>query len=205
MKLELSTGIVTVRCGWNAAARCIQSLTVGIVIKTERLELVQLSREETLARIAAMSVEDRKQLSPAWLALIENSRTAESWIDGFKIVERAGGTTVGSCGFKGPPDSDGTVEIAYGLAPEFQGKGFASEAAAALVSYAFSHEQVRLVRAHTLPEANASGKVLTKCGFGRVGDYIDPDDGMVWRWEQSREQTMPIPLQSTGTPPRKSL
>jgi [ribosomal protein S5]-alanine N-acetyltransferase len=180
------------------------SLAVGIVIKTERLDLVQLSREETLARMAAMSPEDRKQLSPTWLALIENSEASELWIDGFKMVERASGTTVGSCGFKCPPDSDGAVEIAYGLAPEFQGKGFATEAAAALANFAFSHDQVRLVRAHTLPEVNASGKVLTRCGFRRVGDYMDPDDGLVWRWERSRERTTPAQSQSTATPPRKS-
>ena len=34
-----------------------------------------------------------------------------------------------------------------------------------------------------LPEANASGRVLAKCGFRRVGEVIDPDDGVVWRWE----------------------
>jgi RimJ/RimL family protein N-acetyltransferase len=50
--------------------------------------------------------------------------------------------------------------------------------------YAFASGQVRVVRAHTLPELNASARALTKCGFKRVGEVVDPEDGLVWRWEK---------------------
>jgi len=56
-----------------------------------------------------------------------------------------------------------------------------------LVSYAFSNSKVRVVRAHTLAEANASTRVLAKCGFQRIGEVVDPDDGLVWRWEKHDE------------------
>src|SRR5712691_8234207 len=97
---------------------------------------------------------------------------------------RGNDAIIGSCGFKGPPGADGTVEIAYGVAPDHQGKGYATEAAEALVSYAFSSGLVRIVRAHTFSEANASTRVLTKCGFRRIGEVVDCDDGLVWRWEK---------------------
>jgi RimJ/RimL family protein N-acetyltransferase len=76
------------------------------------------------------------------------------------------------------------VEIAYGVDPEYQGNGFATEAAAALTNYAICSKLVRVVRAHTLPEKNASTRVLLKNGFTNHGDVIDPDDGPVWRWER---------------------
>jgi RimJ/RimL family protein N-acetyltransferase len=41
-----------------------------------------------------------------------------------------------------------------------------------------------LIRAHTLPEMNASCRVLEKAGFKRLGEVIDPEDGLVWRWER---------------------
>lgn len=47
-------------------------------------------------------------------------------------------------------------------------------------------EEVRLVCAHTLPEENASTKLLTKCGFHKVGEVVGPDDGLVWRWEKAK-------------------
>ena len=81
---------------------------------------------------------------------------------------------------------EGVVEIAYGIDPDHQGRGYATEAAAALVEFALATDTVRLVRAHTLPESNASTRVLTKCGFEHIGEHIDPEDGLVWRWERGR-------------------
>lgn len=110
------------------------------------------------------------------------------------MVHHSSSVVVGQCGFKGPPTAEGVVEIAYGVAPEHQGKGYATEAAEALTNYALSHERVRMVRAHTLPETNASTRVLMKCGFQNVGEVMDPEDGLVWRWEKGKANTGP------GTP-----
>ncbi len=32
-------------------------------------------------------------------------------------------------------------------------------------------------------QENASTRVLTKCKFKWVGEVMDPEDGLVWRWE----------------------
>ena len=153
--------------------------------QTKSLILTPLTREEVRAQVDQMDARDKKELSPAWLALLEGSAEADPWIHGFRLVRRIDHCVVGTCGFKGPPGADGTIEIAYGIAPEHRGKGYATEAATALVTYAFAIGSVRLVRAHTLPKPNASTRVLGKCGFKFVGEVIDPDDGLVWRWETS--------------------
>ncbi len=62
------------------------------------------------------------------------------------------------------------------------------ESTKALAAYAFEDDLVRLVRADTAPPANASTKVLTKCGFEFTGEVVDPDDGQVWRWELPRHR-----------------
>lgn len=152
-----------------------------LVIQTARLRLVLESTEAVLARVAGMSPADRAEVSPDWLARVR-SAPPSPWTHGFALVERAAGLVVGSCAFKGPPDADGTVEIAYGVAPDYQGRGFAKEAAAALVEFALD-AGARRVRAHTRPESGASGRVLAACGFERVGEVVDPEDGPVWRWD----------------------
>ncbi len=52
-------------------------------------------------------------------------------------------------------------------------------------NFAANDPRVQLIRAHTRPEANASTRVLRKCGFVHIGEIIDPEDGPVWRWERS--------------------
>ena len=136
-----------------------------------------------------MSATDKVDLSAEWLSLLASATSADPWILGFNMLHRDTNVVVGQCGFKGPPAPDGVVEIAYCVEPDSQGNGYATEAAHALVQYAFHHKEVQLVRAHTLPEANASTRVLTKCGFRNIEEVIDPEDGPVWRWEQQRNAT----------------
>jgi [ribosomal protein S5]-alanine N-acetyltransferase len=152
-------------------------------LQTKNLKLVPQTRDDVIAYVQELNADEMAQVSAAWLALVDESNFIDPWIHGYSMLDRATGGVVGTCGFKGPPGEDGLVEIAYGVAPEHQGKGYATEAAAALVKYAIESGQVRAVRAHTLPKSSASVRVLTKCGFRQVGEVLDPDDGPVWRWE----------------------
>ena len=153
-----------------------------LVVESERLDLVLESTESVLSRIEALSPADRAEVSPEWLVRMRSSAPSP-WTHGFAMVERASGATVGSCAYKGPPDVEGVVEIAYGVEPAYRDRGFAKEAAAALVDYA-TQAGVRLVRAHTRPENGASARVLESCGFACLGEVVDPEDGLVWRWER---------------------
>jgi [ribosomal protein S5]-alanine N-acetyltransferase len=125
-----------------------------------------------------------KDVSPQWLAALERATAADPWTYGFALVHRETGMVIGNAGFTGPPDARGMVEIAYGVVPLHQGHGYATEAANALVTWAERNGRVRIVRAHTLPETNASTRVLEKCGFSRIAELVDPVDGLIWRWEK---------------------
>lgn len=169
-------------------------------LDTQRLTLLLCAPEYLLAlidgperfqQVVGMPIADglhefykSSDVSPTWLAALRASTTPDPWLHGFFVVHRESRSVIGSAGFKGPPDSAGMVEIAYGIAPGFQGQGYATEAAAALVRYAFASGTVRQARAHTLPESNASTHVLRKCGFQFIGTAVDPEDGPVWRWER---------------------
>lgn len=92
-------------------------------------------------------------------------------------------TLIGTCGYVGPPDESGMVEIGYEIAENYRRMGLATEAANLLVEHAFTHSAVKTVRAHTLQAENGSVGVLKKLGFQKTGESIDPDEGPVWRWE----------------------
>ena len=150
-----------------------------------------LFRSRYLGFFETVNPSEKAEISPDWVARVRAATSADPWVHGFILVHQASGAVVGRCGFKGPPSAEGEVEIAYGVAPEHQGKGYATEAADALAAYAFSCSAVRLVLAHTLPESNASSRVLTKCGFKCVGEVQDSEDGLVWRWEKTGATSTP--------------
>lgn len=122
--------------------------------------------------------------SPDFFAQLRDTTTPDPWKFGFAILHKIDNLMIGMCGFTGPPDAGGVVEMAYGIAPPFQGKGYATEAAGALVEFASRDPRVRTICAHTLPEANASTHVLEKCGFRKTGEIIDSENNRVWRWEK---------------------
>ena len=112
------------------------------------------------------------------LAALENGVPARWWTHLF--VHPADRALVGMGGYTGPPEN-GAVEIGYGIAPAYRGRGLATAAAAELIARAGA-AGVRTVLAHTLAQANASTGVLQALGFTRTTE-IDSEDGLIWRWE----------------------
>jgi [ribosomal protein S5]-alanine N-acetyltransferase len=93
------------------------------------------------------------------------------------LIERATQTVVGDAGFKGLP-TDGVVEIGYSVIPDRRRRGYASEAAAALVGWAGDQEHVESVIAACDRENVASIRTLERLGFARTG--MDGDE-IRWR------------------------
>lgn len=151
-------------------------------IETQRLKLVLQTPEEVERMIAALPEDQRSQVSPDWLARMRALKHPDPWVHAFRVMQLDTQSIVGTCSFKGPP-RDGVVEVAYAIEPEHEGRGYATEAAQALVSFASASHEVCVIRAHTLPDGAASKRVLIKCGFRYVGDIVDPEDGIVSRFE----------------------
>jgi len=180
--------------------RAHESGKTAPAIETERLSLFPNSAQLVLALIedpqryeelggfpAATGLKEfftSDDVSDDFLTSLRAPSDPDPWRFGFAVVDRQQRSVIGAGGYKGPPDPMGMVEIAYGVVPSFQGQGYATEIARALCEYAVENGSVRLLRAHTMPEPNASTKVLKKNGFEFVGEVDDPEDGRVWRWER---------------------
>lgn len=158
-----------------------------------KLEELLRDVEGGLCGLCSNGREVRDFLSPVMQQSLDFHRRVASpppW-HGYLGVKSDAKRLVGVCGFKGKPSAMGEVEIAYGTVPGFEGRGHATGMAAALVAIAFKSPEVRRVVAHTLPECNASGRVLQKVGMTNVGEVMDPEDGKVWRWEIRRPKPPP--------------
>jgi ribosomal-protein-alanine N-acetyltransferase len=100
------------------------------------------------------------------------------WIGYLALSE---GSIVGTCAFTSPP-REGKVEIAYFTFPGFEGRGLATAMAEALIDIARQTDATVEITAQTLPEPNASHRILRKLGFELFRTVDHPDDGKVWEW-----------------------
>lgn len=80
-----------------------------------------------------------------------------------------GARIVGGCGLS---LLDGDVNLGYWIAVADQGRGYATEAARAVLSLARALGHERVVASHHIDNA-ASGRVLEKVGFVRTGRVVE--------------------------------
>lgn len=149
--------------------------------------LASLDSPEAFRRVAGSEVGEHLDLArevvEMTVDLVRDGDMEPPW-GGYLVVSPDSNGVVGAAGFKGGPGADGAVEIAYYTFPAFEGRGIASAAAVRLVELAGESADVRAVVAHTLPERNASCRILEKTGFRYEGEVLDPEDGPVWRWRR---------------------
>jgi ribosomal-protein-alanine N-acetyltransferase len=126
------------------------------------------------------------EVSTGYLVMLRSSTEPDVWLHGFALLDRNESLVVGNTAFIGPPNDAGVVEIAYAVVPSFEGRGYGTQAAGVLTEFAFADERVTTVIAHTLPDENASTRILRKNGFAFAGGLEHPEDGLIWRWEKRR-------------------
>jgi len=108
-----------------------------------------------------------------------------AWFAPCAFVENRLDQVIGTGGFKGSP-VDRRVEIGYGIAEPYRGRGFATAAVCELLQMAFSDPAVAEVYAETAADNASSRRVVEKAGFRHLGRRATDADGIVDRWLVSR-------------------
>ncbi|OZI08773.1 GNAT family N-acetyltransferase [Siphonobacter sp. BAB-5385] len=168
------------------------------MIETSRLRLLAcdltlweavLAGNNVLSQVIGANVPRRwsenTDAFPAFYQQVKKDPSLEKW-GAHLIIYRPENLLIGSCGYKGQPNDQGVVEIGYEIKISHRDRGLATEAANALVDYAFTFPEVHTIVAHTHAEENSSAKVLGKVGFQKKTEVLDPEEGSLWRWELTR-------------------
>lgn len=154
-------------------------------LRTERLVLVPQTRDAAAALLAG---------TDSGLPLAEGYPHADTF-DALRMFVEFGGPedggwfvtlaqddrVIGDCGTHGWVDEDGRVEIGYGLAAPFRGRGFGTEAVRALADWVAGQPEVRVVSASVEVGNEPSRRLLERLGFVLEGVR----DGH-WRFERPR-------------------
>jgi len=168
-------------------------------IRSARLDLVLLPRRWLEAYVAGRSTPDLGFDDPhdvlggslGLVALrveqIATDPCQEPWLLRMMVLrpDAAGarGEAVGYANFHAPPDERGMVEIGYQVVAHLRGRGYASEAAAAMWQWAAEHGAT-VLRASIAPSNAPSLALVQRAGFHHVGQQFDDVDGLELLWER---------------------
>ena len=138
------------------------------MIQTQRLTIHPASDAEMHDLIARTEDEGLKLAYTEMLTMALENPQHRQWYTAW-FIEAPDGTRLGELCFKGL-SGDGTAEIGYGILPDFQNRGYATEAVKAVTGWALSQPGVKYVTAETEADNLASQKVLLNCGFLATGE-----------------------------------
>lgn len=167
-----------------------------MIIETRNLKIIPCDKEILKSAIEGNEILARKinvNVPENWtvfgidsiqysLNKLTESEEETNWWTYFPIHKKDN-LLIGSGGYKGKPTIEGIVELGYEIAPNYRNRGLATEMNKGLIENAFKDERVKSIIAHTLGQDNPSTKVLKKCGFKKVEEINDPDEGIIWKWK----------------------
>jgi RimJ/RimL family protein N-acetyltransferase len=101
------------------------------------------------------------------------------WVQ-FTVEDRTDGALVGDVGLSPADGEAGVIKVGYTIDPRFQRRGYATEAVAALVDYAFATLDADIVRAYAGTENAPSIRVMEKVGMRLIERFRGSDGEETW-------------------------
>ncbi len=96
----------------------------------------------------------------------------------FAITDKQSGRLYGAIALSNHPQYK-NGEMAYWIGEQYWGKGYGTEAAKAMIEFAFSEKNYHRVYARYFKSNPASGKIMEKCGMdyeGTLKDHVFKND-----------------------------
>ncbi|CCN34691.1 putative 1-acylglycerol-3-phosphate O-acyltransferase (modular protein) [Vibrio nigripulchritudo SO65] len=151
-------------------------LTIRPVVPEDKEDLLGYLSNPNVAQYLPDGIYDEAKVD-AWLVeQLETSPVA------YSLIENKSGTAIGHIHFH-PTFNDYTYEIGWVIHPDSQKKGYAFEAAKALMEHGFAKMNIQRIVATCQPENTASYQLMEKLGMRREGHFkqcIQRSNGEWW-------------------------
>ncbi len=160
-----------------------------ILYQVTSLQLSTLLEGSKCIKIDGLLLPQNEEIAPRFLLEFVSDRLNQDpenhfwWLPRLIVVNRL---IVGMISFKNPPDSNGSVEIGYGIVPSQQRHGFATQAVNLLVKEGFSRSEIHMIVAYTATSNLASWRVLEKNQFVKDKRTINRENEEVLFWRKMR-------------------
>jgi RimJ/RimL family protein N-acetyltransferase len=145
----------------------------SLFLAGQTIQLRTIEEEDT--EFLQQTLNDPKVRSSLAATLPRNREQKLDWIesrgdnDGAVLLIQVGAESVGTVALNPPNEVWGVAEIAYMVAPDHWGNGYATEAVELICGYAFEERRLNKVYAAPFSTNTASCRVLEKVGFTEEG------------------------------------
>jgi RimJ/RimL family protein N-acetyltransferase len=109
--------------------------------------------------------------------MLERPETAV-WLARAMVLRSEGRPMVGHIGFHGPPAIVGRAELGYTVFAPYRRRGFAREAALAMMAWAGREQGITQFFVSVSPENGPSLAMAASLGFVKIGEQMDDEDGL---------------------------
>jgi [ribosomal protein S5]-alanine N-acetyltransferase len=171
-------------------------------LSTPRLSLVALNLEHAsgvfafagdaeVSRLVAWPCHEDIEASRRYLASCMIGYARGGYYE-WALERRTDQTFIGTCGFGEIDLARSVADINYTVSRPYWGRGYATEAASAVMQFGFVWLGLRMIEANAFPENIASQRVLAKLGMQPTeAAHMSQDSGAsrpvcVWRIERER-------------------
>ncbi|MEZ4834085.1 MAG: GNAT family N-acetyltransferase [Caldilineaceae bacterium] len=172
--------------------------TTVAAIQTQRLRLVSMTPAFLEASLTGRSADASTLLGadicPDWfdeqwlmrlrLDDLRGDPSLQPWLLRAVILGETN-TMIGHIGFHTAPDpaylrdfAPGGIEIGYTIFATYRAQGYATEACRGLMDWAHTQHHLNRFILSISPENTPSLRIAHRLGFIRIGEHVDPEDGI---------------------------
>ena len=132
------------------------------------LDMFAYAKDPEVSRFLLWEPHEDAAYTKKYLRFIKGEYDRFRFCD-WAVTLKENGKMIGTCGFTSFSERHAVCEIGYVINPAFQGRGYATEAAFCVMSFAFTALDIERVEARHMEGNYVSAAVMMKLGMKREG------------------------------------
>ncbi len=139
-------------------------LTLRKIDMSDLADMYEYSKDDEVTRFLLWESHKSIRHTAAYLKLLKKYYAKGLFYD-WAVIERESGRMIGTCGFAKIDEVNRCAELGYVLNRKCWGRGYAQEAARAVMKIGFETLDLKRIEARFMTENKASARVMEKLGM----------------------------------------
>ena len=139
---------------------------------SDAADMFEYAKSQELTKYLLWSPHPNEEYTRTYLKYVQKLYKKREFFD-WSVVLRSSGKMIGTCGFSEIDAENRSAQIGYVIHPEFQMRGYATEAADAVMRFGFEKMALHRIEARFMQGNQASCRVMQKLGMRHEATFLD--------------------------------